>query len=561
MAERAAFKKIIILISILFLAGCANQLPPGGGEVDRTPPEIVEIFPQDQTVNYADNSFKIKFSEYVNKRSVQESVFISPNIEGEIEYDWSGTSVEIVLPDSLLENTTYTITIGTDVEDINNSNKMESAYTFAFSTGDKIDKGKITGNVIDESAAGIMIYSYKITNDTLNPEKMKPDYISQTGENGSFRLSGLSDGIYRVFALRDEYKDFVYNPTQDAFGVPYADVKLDTTNPLAAGMNFYMQIADTTAPRVNNVTMTDKHHMLIEFSEAVDSTKIASENFYIYDSLNNEKIDVTYFYKGKTKKNNFLIAFSDTVKTEESVYLVAQNIYDLKNNLTLKERTPVAVNDKPDTTRPANSGFVTQYSNSEIDFINGWIKLNYDDGFDIAIVENAVTVSDNNKQHVKYQVQKIDDASFKLIFDKLKPFSDYSVQVDQNYFADVAGNKIDSTFTYNFSTINDLEFSGVSGTVVKPEQPPGNIIVLIENLADKSITQRQSIEENTFNFQRVVPGEYFLWAYIDINDNKIYDKGNIYPFEPSERFIFYSDTLNLRPRWPVGDIELIFEND
>src|SRR5690554_5140142 len=116
MAERAAFKKIIILISILFLAGCANQLPPGGGEVDRTPPEIVEIFPQDQTVNYADNSFKIKFSEYVNKRSVQESVFISPNIEGEIEYDWSGTSVEIVLPDSLLENTTYTITIGTDVE-------------------------------------------------------------------------------------------------------------------------------------------------------------------------------------------------------------------------------------------------------------------------------------------------------------------------------------------------------------------------------------------------------------------------------------------------------------
>ena len=37
---------------LLFIAGCANQLPPGGGDVDRIPPEIIYSYPEDGTTNY-----------------------------------------------------------------------------------------------------------------------------------------------------------------------------------------------------------------------------------------------------------------------------------------------------------------------------------------------------------------------------------------------------------------------------------------------------------------------------------------------------------------------------
>ena len=62
----------------MLFARCANQQSPGGGEVDTVPPLIKEIFPENGTVNYHEDYFEISFSEYVDKRSVQEAIFISP---------------------------------------------------------------------------------------------------------------------------------------------------------------------------------------------------------------------------------------------------------------------------------------------------------------------------------------------------------------------------------------------------------------------------------------------------------------------------------------------------
>jgi hypothetical protein len=83
---------IFILLSFVLLR-CANQLPPGGGEVDLIPPEIVEVYPEPGTVMFDDDYFEIDFSEYVDKRSVKEAIFISPYIEEGLEYEWTGKSL------------------------------------------------------------------------------------------------------------------------------------------------------------------------------------------------------------------------------------------------------------------------------------------------------------------------------------------------------------------------------------------------------------------------------------------------------------------------------------
>ena len=131
---------IFLLLSLVFLIKCANQLPPTGGDVDRIPPEIDEVFPADGTINFEKDYFEIDFSEYVDKRSVRDAIFISPFIEGTLEFSWTGKTLEVVFPEKLKKDVTYTITIGTDVVDLNNKNRMAESYTFSFSTGDKIDK-------------------------------------------------------------------------------------------------------------------------------------------------------------------------------------------------------------------------------------------------------------------------------------------------------------------------------------------------------------------------------------------------------------------------------------
>ena len=63
-------KLALLFANILFIAGCANQMAPVGGEVDKIPPEIIESYPKDRTTNYTENFIELKFSEYVDKISI-----------------------------------------------------------------------------------------------------------------------------------------------------------------------------------------------------------------------------------------------------------------------------------------------------------------------------------------------------------------------------------------------------------------------------------------------------------------------------------------------------------
>ena len=215
-----------LLMTLSLLIGCANQLPPGGGEVDKIPPEIIALYPENGTINYDKDFIELEFSEYVDKRSFKEALFISPAIDEQLEINWSGTSVEVVFPNGLKDSLTYVVTIGTDVVDVNNKNRMANAYTFSFATGDKIDKRSIDGKVYGNDIEGTLIFAYKFSDDTSKYLSKKPDYISQIGKDGSYKLNGLAESVYRVFAVNDQFRDFLYQADQDLIGMPNQNISL-----------------------------------------------------------------------------------------------------------------------------------------------------------------------------------------------------------------------------------------------------------------------------------------------------------------------------------------------
>ena len=137
---------------------------------------------------------------------------------------------------------------------------------------------------------------------------------------------------------------------------------------------------------------------------------------------------------------------------------------------------------------------------------------------------------------------------------KLQDKSDYQIKIDLSKVKDAAGNFVDSVYTYKFSTINSLQFSGAKGKV-NSELPPSYIFVALKNLDEKKKNYKQKVDSTyQFNFERVVPGSYLIWSFIDSDSNGVYSFGKVNPFENSEEFVFYPDTLNLKARWPVGDI-------
>jgi hypothetical protein len=553
-------KYFFLLLFGLILSGCANQLPPGGGEIDRVPPVITEISPPDGTINYKEDYFELTFSKYIEKRSLKDAIFISPAINGNIELDWSGTSVRVLFPEKLKDSTTYVVTIGTDLVDYNNRNRMAQSVTFSFSTGNKLDKKIISGRVFEEKPSGIMIFAYKKSKEDPDPMKNKPDFISQVGNDGHYKIIGLAEGNYRVFAVYDQYRDFLFQPDQDKIGFPPRDVLFSEHDSLYHDLNFFLTKIDTSAPRILTSVMTDKMHILVNFTEPVDSSCIKANNFFVYDSTAQKRTPMLFAYKGNTKPTEIVLVTSHEIPDGNSGWFFADSIKDISGNKYLNDFSQLTISSKSDTTKLDIFKYSPPNNTDHADFKNQNFTFSLNDGIDSNQIKNVISFTDTARIPVPFNIRFIDDASFSIEPVKsLDPRKDYIIKVNFSYLTDAAGNKRDSIYQYKFKTISGSDFTGISGILRNVDLNKRPVLVLQGIDGDKNIYTRSLFKDNRFNIERVTPGKYSLWAYLDSDSSGTYSFGSIKPYKPAEEFSIYPDTLDLKARWVQSDLLFDFK--
>jgi len=555
---KIAKQLILIILTFIFINSCAHQLPPGGGELDKIPPEVVEIYPLDGTINYDDNYFEIEFSEYVDRRSLKDALFISPNIEGRLIYEWTGTSISVEFVEGLKEDVTYTITVGTDLVDRNNKNRMASSFTFSFSTGSTIDRRTISGRVYSDDQEGVLIYTYKMDEDVDTLLKRKPDYVSQTGNDGSFKLYGLGESNYRLFAIKDEYRDLIYDLNLDLIGLPNQDISLQGSDTSFTGIYFRLFKADTTAPRLLKGIMTDERHILATFTEKIDDDLLTSDNFYVIDSTTNKQSAITFVFSKQGKFDEIVLVPEIKLESENDVFLIAKILKDTVDNKYANDFVQLTVSDRPDTI-PANVTASEPENYSTVDFIDPKIKFYFNDGFRKEDIQRNITFTDTLYKGVPFKISYNDDAT--MVVSPLKNLiteKDYIIKLDLNAFVDAAGNKQDSIYEFKFNTISGLDFTGVNGKLLNVHFHKNPVLVL-ENIDNEKLKYQKNVSEEDFTFERVEAGKYLLWCYFDEDSNYQYSYGWPDPIKFSERFSVYSDTLKLKPRWVITDVLFEFK--
>ena len=545
---------ILQIIFLTLILGCASQLPPGGGDVDRTPPEIVEVYPPNGTINYNDNYFEIEFSEYINKRTFNDALFISPIVEGRLQFEWTGTSINVEFVEGLKEDITYTITIGTDVVDLNNKNRMARSYSFSFATGSTIDRREIIGRVAQQETEGVLIFAYKIDEGVDTLLIRKPDYVSQTSADGRFHLNGMGESDYRLFAVKDEYRDLIYDMNQDLIGVPNKDISLVGSDSLFVGMKFKMFKADTTTPRLLKSIMTDEKHILVTLSEELAQSKVENDNFYLIDSTVNYTSKISLAYKRFGKKDEIVLVPEEQLKVDNSVFLIAKLLSDTLGNEYYDDFVSISISDKPDTTAPDIIGTEPSGFNSTIDFINPKLKFYFNDGIKNTDIQKSISFADTLGKNVPFNFSWDDDATL-IVYpvNDLKSDKDYVIELDLNAFADASGNSRDSIYQFKFKTIAGLDFTGITGKLLNINTGPNPILVL-QNVDNKNKRYQQNVSGDDFNFERISAGKYMLWSYFDADSNYQFNHGWPQPIEYSERFSIYTDTLKLKERWVITDI-------
>lgn len=553
---KSKLKKFFFLTIALMFGQCANQMPPGGGEIDTIPPTILEVYPEDGTINYTDDYFEIGFSEYIEKRSFKEAIFISPAIDGDLELDWSGKYVRAYFPNKLKENTTYVITIGTDVEDYNNKNNLAEALTFTFSTGSEIDRRIIAGRIYDEKPQSIMLFCYQLKNADENLLEKKPDYISQSSTDGKFKIAGLSEGSYRVFAVRDDFRDLLYQPEQDEIGFPFRDVVFSETDSLYSGLDFIMTKIDTVKPRLIGATMTDNKHVLVKFSEQVAKQTISVLNFYFYDSTKSERSQVKYAFKGNTKEDEIVLVPNSLLPVDDIIYLFADTLKDKSQNNFYYDFVQVSISDKSDTLKTGVIKTLPVIGSREVDFQTPVITFEFNDAFEAAEARAGISFTDTLNKNIPFEIDFPDDATLNITpLKRLDMSKDYIIKIDLSHFKDAARNYYDSVYKFNFKTISGLEFTGASGKVGSYDELK-NPVLLLQSLEKDNLKYSTLILKNgQFNFDRVSAGKYSLFFFYDTDSSGNYSSGEFLPYKKSEEFFFYPDTLNLRARWTETDIK------
>ncbi|HRI83840.1 MAG TPA: Ig-like domain-containing protein [Ignavibacteria bacterium] len=306
----------VFVLSVSLFCSCANQLPPEGGKNDTDPPRLTYIFPRPNSTGVKGNKIILKFNEYVDRRSFEESFFISPLPAKGFNFEWSGREVEIVFNENFGRDRTYVIIIGKDLRDVRGGNNLSEPAVFAFSTGSKLDKGNISGKVFSDNYDRVKVLLYHVNDTTAifpDPSVKIPDYVTQVSADGNYTFTNLPDGKFRLYAVIDEDRNNVYDKGIDKAALLPDDPVLTGDSISVSGLHFALNLPDTDIRSVDflntlkpdsagyvftnypeNNLITPFHKFYFYFEDKYPDKKSIVDNFIITDTSSGKKYNPVF---------------------------------------------------------------------------------------------------------------------------------------------------------------------------------------------------------------------------------------------------------------------------
>lgn len=547
-------KRFILFFPLIFLFCAKEGMPPGGPE-DKTPPSILHTIPPINATQVDMNSdIEIWFSEPVQSGAVKDAVFITPYPQGDVKLKWRRKRLIIEMPQVLQKDQTYVITLGTGIRDYRN-NALKASFILAFSTGDSLDQGEITGHVfLDEKASGIGVWAYPIQEgEEPDPRKKSPDYIVQCSENGEFKFSHMALRSYRLFVVQDRLADRLYQPVQDGIGMTYKDINLLKVKNLKAGpVYFRLTQEDTLAPRLVRAVSVQNNLVSLQFNEpiVVDPVKFSMQ-IYFSDSLKSGMNFQFFSYYQDPKLYQWLHIITEPQKDGYHYSVFVKGIRDLAGHEidTAFQKTDFKGIGLPDTIAPAWVDISPKNKEKAVD-LNPLIEFVFSEDMDTTEWISHISLIDQNQRKIQILADTLGGVQWTFNSSELlQGKSDYQLVID-SLLRDLSGNVLKDT-VIKFSTINPDTLSDVSGEIFDPDSSSSAPIVILLQKLDKNnkVHQVTLPRPGRYHFTSVFPGLYSLWGFEDLDENGLYSYGCSYPYQPAERFFVLQDTIKARSNW------------
>jgi Bacterial Ig-like domain len=249
----------LLIFGVFCFTGCAVIVPPSGGPKDTIPPRLVSALPVDSVKHFAEKKIVLNFNEYIDGKDIRTELVVSPVPKVDPIVDTKLKVVTIRLKDSLQANTTYSLNFGKGIKDVNEDNVLRN-FIYVFTTGDVIDKGDFTGNVIVANTGktdSTIVAMLHVTDSDSAVIKNRPRYIAKTDSTGRFHFRFVKPGKYWLYAIKDEGGSHKYLSKSQLFAFADSPVVIGNSTPPVT-IYAYAETADTKSSSSSGSTTPAK---------------------------------------------------------------------------------------------------------------------------------------------------------------------------------------------------------------------------------------------------------------------------------------------------------------
>ncbi len=521
---------VFLALSIVAFWQCARRGSPTGGPKDIDPPVLLRTEPENLSTNFKATKIRLYFDEYIKLQDVQNQMIVSPPLKNVPEIKPLGGAskfIEIVLKDTLKENTTYTINFGQSIVDHNEGNP-NSFLTYVFSTGDVIDSLSLSGVVKDafnrdpDQFVSVMLYEIDTAYNDSTIYKYPPYYLANTGDSVPFfNLQNLKAGQYKIFGVKDEGKNNVFNQRADKIGFLEDTITIPSDTILL--LNLFKEIPDYAASVPSYVA---KNRIIFGYSGNGDSIKIKPLT-QLPDSVK------TLIRKERDKDTlNYWLTPTDI---DSIVFTVTNETLKVLDTFTVKTRKlPLdSLKLTPSHSRAINfeERFSMSASTPLVQVDTSFIEIMDKDSL---LIDFSATLDSINNQ-VDFNFQLTEEQKYNLTF-------------LPGAFQDFFGMQND-TITSGLSTGKFTDYGNMNLTVSGEVRYP----ILVQLTNQKGEVQREQIgtEPRPFAFNNLEPGKYGIRVIFDENENSQWDTGNYLKKIQPERISYFPDIIEVRANWEM----------
>ena len=202
------FLLVFLITKIVALSGCANMIPPSGGDRDSLPPLLLKASPPDSSKNFKTKTITFTFDEYIEQpQEIFKNLLVSPTPSIAPTVESKLRTLTVKIKDTLEPNTTYYYNFGDAIKDVNEGNVLHN-FSYIFTTGTTLDTLQLSGKVLLAQTGGIdstlFVMLFKSGVDSA-VRKERPRYIARVDGKGNFRFLYLASGTYYIYVM-DEKK-------------------------------------------------------------------------------------------------------------------------------------------------------------------------------------------------------------------------------------------------------------------------------------------------------------------------------------------------------------------